>query len=554
VRADYHALYSKHVDELFYAPADCRSQRAQVLFSEWQADIKNRIATLRAKQRGEGHDLTQREARALAGEWYCWYVDQHEENPGEPRRWAKLREILFLLLEDAGGDPETLEIDMKAPEVREEIHPRLADEAKTAQFLVSKGEALTPAAMAMFLDAVIDEFLQATELLRRRAAGDYSPDQHLHTLAEYRKAAPQSAAPGSGKTAMQLFEGYISASNLALGSVVRWRVVFTTLDKHLAGRDFDALSDDEAQRWVAALVTRKRSPFTVMTIWVTALKAVGKWAVKQRQIARNPFADCSVSVPKKTRHRETKAFSTEEIRLILSSASAIKNTRRPAVAARRWVPWICAYSGARAGEITQLRGQDVIERDGITALRITPDAGSVKTRETRTVPIHEHLIEQGFLHYVKAKGRGPLFFDPAPTDATDTDITNPKRPRAVQVRSRLGIWVRSLGIADGEVSPTHGWRHSFKQIAARHNISDRVSDAITGHAPPTEGRAYGAPTLEDMANALKLFPRYKVDLGGDEAPRVSEGTESIVEQIRDTHCETSAAPIGISRIDGVDLT
>jgi integrase len=80
------------------------------------------------------------------------------------------------------------------------------------------------------------------------------------------------------------------------------------------------------------------------------------------------------------------------------------------------------------------------------------------------------------------------------------------------VRSRLGIWVRSLGIADGEVSPTHGWRHSFKQIAARHNISDRVSDAITGHAPPTQGRAYGAPTLGDMADALKLFPRYKVDI------------------------------------------
>jgi len=293
--------------------------------------------------------------------------------------------------------------------------------------------------------------------------------------------------------------------------VVRWRVVFTTLDKHLAGRDFDALSDDEAQRWVAALVTRKRSPFTVMTVWVTALKAVGKWAVKQRLIARNPFADCSVSVPKKTRHRETKAFSTEEIRLILTSASAIKNTRRPAMAARRWVPWICAYSGARAGEITQLRGQDVVERDGIGALRITPEAGSVKTRVARTVPLHEHLIAQGFLDFVNAKGRGPLFYYAEHETPEARDTTNPKRPPAVQVRSRLGVWVRSLGIADREVSPTHGWRHSFKQIAARHNISDRVSDAITGHTPPTEGRAYGTPTLEDMANALKQFPRHKID-------------------------------------------
>src|SRR5215472_6010972 len=52
VRADYQALYRKHVNELFYAPADCPSRRAEVLFSEWQAEIKNRIATLRAKQRG----------------------------------------------------------------------------------------------------------------------------------------------------------------------------------------------------------------------------------------------------------------------------------------------------------------------------------------------------------------------------------------------------------------------------------------------------------------------------------------------------------------------
>jgi integrase len=511
VRTDYQALYGKHVDELFYAPPDCPAQRAQVLFSEWQADIKNRIATLRAKQRGEGHDLTQREARALAGEWYKWYVNQHEENPGQPRRWAELREVLFLLLEDVAGDPETGEIDMEAPEVRQEIHPRLADEAKTAQFLASKGEALTPAANGMFLDALLDEFLEATDLLQRRARGDYAPDRHLQSLPEYRKAAPQSAVLRSGKSATQLFEGYSAASNLAAGSIDRWRVVFSTLDKHLAERDFDALSDDEAQRWVTALVTKKRSPFTVMTIWVTALKAVGAWAVKQRHIARNPFADCSVRVPKKMRHRETQAFSTDEIRLILSSAGAIKNTRRPAIAARRWVPWVCAYSGARAGEITQLRGQDVIERDGVKALRITPDAGSVKTKEARTVPIHEHLIEQGFLDYVKAKGKGPLFYIPAPTEVTDADITTPKRPRAIQVRNRLAVWTRSIGIADREVSPTHGWRHTFKQIADRHGMSDRVSDAITGHAPQTEGRAYGAPTLEDMANALKLFPRYKVE-------------------------------------------
>jgi hypothetical protein len=84
------------------------------------------------------------------------------------------------------------------------------------------------------------------------------------------------------------------------------------------------------------------------------------------------------------------------------------------------------------------------------------------------------------------------------------------RTIAVQVRNRLSAYRTYPFIKDKEVSPTHGWRHSFKQIADRHNISERVHDAITDHAPPSQGRGYGAPTLDDMAEALKQFPRFKV--------------------------------------------
>ena len=57
-------------------------------------------------------------------------------------------------------------------EVGEELHPGLADEAKTAQFLAGKWEVLTPAAMTLFLDAVFREIGEAVNLLRRRAYGD----------------------------------------------------------------------------------------------------------------------------------------------------------------------------------------------------------------------------------------------------------------------------------------------------------------------------------------------------------------------------------------------
>src|SRR5258705_2801773 len=92
IRSDYQALYGRGWEEIFNLGPEHSAQRAKVLFSEWQADLDNRFAALRAKQRGEGHDLTQREAQALAGEWYRWFTSSYEENPGAANHWARLRE------------------------------------------------------------------------------------------------------------------------------------------------------------------------------------------------------------------------------------------------------------------------------------------------------------------------------------------------------------------------------------------------------------------------------------------------------------------------------
>ena len=78
---------------------------------------------------------------------------------------------------------------------------------------------------------------------------------------------------------------------------------------------------------------------------------------------------------------------------------------------KRWCPWLAAYSGARMGELTQLRGVDIVTTDGIHAMKISPEAGTTKTGKARTVPLHEHLIKQGFLTFVKANGKGPLFYN-----------------------------------------------------------------------------------------------------------------------------------------------
>ncbi len=251
------------------------------------------------------------------------------------------------------------------------------------------------------------------------------------------------------------------------------------------------------------MVSLNRSAGTVAKTWLNASSTVFGWALRQKIVRRNPFADVPFEVPRKTKVRDTSALYADEQKLILKAALQIADTRTPDDAVKRWVPWLSAYTGARVGEITQLGKKDVIERDGIHAILITPDAGTVKTGYARAVPLHEHLIAQGFLDFVSAHEDGPLFYNPPQGNAG-------KKPRYAQARQRLAAWVRSLGVSDKEVRPNHGWRHTFKQIADQAGITERTSNYITGHAQSNEGAKYGKPTLAQMAEAMKKFPRYEL--------------------------------------------
>ena len=530
VRREYQTLYGPAWEEKFHRPADTPSDKAVAEHAAWAAKVKSRIAALRAKQRGEGHDLTQREARALAGEWYRWFTSHHEENPGRPRNWEGARCAFEDVVEEAARDPERGEIgelDMTDPDTRryvEEQYPYLSKAA--SEFLISRGEILTPTAMAMFLDELMKEMHTALLRLGDVAGGDYSPDHHLQMLPQYRKAKPNgqhSAALTRGRTgpaqlssAVEIFDASCKGRGIKPSTIVGQRYVFIALD-----RENWRAPDWDAQQWLDGLVTDDRSPQTVRK-WLATMRAVFNWAIRQRAkdaegrrlVETNPFKDCFIKVPKRPKLRETdKAFTEEEIQTILRASTAIGDRpNKPPDAARRWVPWLCAYTGARGGEMTQLRTQDIEQRARGPVLHITPEAGTTKTNNARWVPLHPHLIEMGFLDYVASvKARlgkdGPLFYRTRTQPAQNSNGRGP----ATRARENLAKWVRELGITDPGVQPLHGWRHTFKTRAMRAKIEERIRDEICGHAPGSAGDGYEHPTVEDMAEAMKRFPRYEVE-------------------------------------------
>ena len=164
----------------------------------------------------------------------------------------------------------------------------------------------------------------------------------------------------------------------------------------------------------------------------------------------------------------------------------------------RWVPWLCAFSGARVSEVCQVRAEDVLQLEGIWCIRFTPEAGSLKNVSSeRAVPLHPALIEQGFLEFVEKVGSGPLFAELKP------DRFGSRGGNGTKV---LGRWVRAMGLTDPRISPNHSWRHQFRTLGRRYGLATDILDAITGHRRKTVADTYGEFPIGALYREITKIP------------------------------------------------
>jgi hypothetical protein len=99
------------------------------MFRDWETEVAGRIAAIRAERTGEGVALTPQQARALAGEWYEWFIARHPVN--DQRKWEALRDRVREALREATGDDQWERSDpddlwREDAEVRRAVRPVLA--------------------------------------------------------------------------------------------------------------------------------------------------------------------------------------------------------------------------------------------------------------------------------------------------------------------------------------------------------------------------------------------------------------------------------------------
>jgi len=350
------------------------------------------------------------------------------------------------------------------------------------------------------------DFAQELELRAEKAL-------ELRRLKEAREGRELSEAERSNRalSLIGLFEKYAAVPGRNPKTIAQWRPYVANLVEHVGSDNAHALTSKHLIAWRNYLRDEAKfrgKPLSAKTIngsYLGAVSTLLAWAAGDGLIDANPMLTVAkVTAPKAQRLRP-KEFTTDEATTILTATlepieGKAGDDWRNSV---RWVPWLMAYSGARVNEVTQLRKADIVELDGIWVMRFTPEAGPIKTREARTVPLHSHLIETRFLDFVQERPAGPLFYNPI-----NRRSDNALNRQASRLGSRLAEWVRNLGIEG--VKPNHAWRHLFNTLAAEHGLDHRATLAILGHSAGNVNQQYGSVPISRLATELEKLPRFSV--------------------------------------------
>lgn len=184
-----------------------------------------------------------------------------------------------------------------------------------------------------------------------------------------------------------------------------------------------------------------------------------------------------------------------------------------------WLPLICAFTGARPGEASQIFVKDVYNVDGIWVLHITDQSAmqTLKNKHSdRLVPLHPRLIALGFLDFIEERRQeygdlSPIF----------PDLRFDKRSGMARATSRwfsghgakdygyLGV----CGFVKNQGYCLYSFRHTFINALRRKAQSDMATKQLVGHVTMKYDitARYGEPhSLEQLAEAIK-----QIDLSVD---------------------------------------
>lgn len=172
-----------------------------------------------------------------------------------------------------------------------------------------------------------------------------------------------------------------------------------------------------------------------------------------------------------------------------------------------FVPMLLTYLGLRRAEATGLTTADVVQEEGIWAVKIRENVirGVKNDQSTRDVPVPAELIRLGFIDYVqrlKELGHSALF----PELISPSSRANPGDRF---YKSFIPLIKAEKALADQLWGrPIHALRHGFSNTLKQQGVEISIIEDITGHLGRTEGetRYTHIARLGLMQKAIAAYP------------------------------------------------
>jgi integrase len=469
--------------------------------------------------------LSHKDVHALAGEIYRVFIAENDDDPGEPEDWDRLLARIEAAMPDrygpgsSVGEGERGRSQLPAGFVAIKLFG-----PKVTEFLTSRGLALNTESFSKVCTVVAMAMRDAAHRLKRNATGDYTTDPAANRFPVSAKFEPRPLVANHGPVSLDFFlEKWEEQTVVARSTRQSWVGKLKNLMAFSGKSDVAAITQDDVIAWRDHRRKTGVSPKTISMGDLAGTRSMFNWAVgapEMKAITVNPVLGVSQDYAEPLQTREKGYRLDEAEKILLATKTHFPNLSEASAGARRWMPWLMAFSGARAAEIGQLHSDNVFQeatprRTHVWCINLTPEDGTIKGRKYRKVPLHPQVLEQGFLEYV-AKRRGkPLFYDPELARKSGTH-----HRQADKVGERVAAWVRDLEI-DEALQPNHAWRHRFETLGRGLQLREDIVNYITGHKTDGVAAKYGDYLILALQLAIGHFPNYfqlqeKLDVEDDE--------------------------------------
>jgi integrase len=421
--------------------------------------------------------LSHKDTLALAGEVRADFVRAFDEEPGDPAMWDKIAEADRAALEGrlnplAVPTESTIERDL------EKRFGGFADVVLRRHALVIDQDT-----RLRLLRHVVTAMKDARRVNVAKACGDYSDTGETKQYPNF--SAKKAISSGKLDKDQLTFSAVIDtevafrkkgrgANPLPANTESKFRKAVEEFAAHRGSEIIATVTPREADAWMNAMLEAEEVSVSTVKQRIQNLKTVIEWA-RKRGLGEvfpdgNPVELVTLPKPKSISSAD-RTFRLDEARTVLQAS---RTSEKRDI---RWLPWLCAYSGARINEVAQLRPDDFFRVGEDWFFRLTTRGGrSIKNQHSiRRVPVHPDVIAEGLLDFVFEPGR-----------AVDRCLF-PKRS-ALNVRD----WIRhDLGLTRVELAPNHGWRHLFEDLAMSAGMSDTAKSYITGRSRGSSDEGYG---------------------------------------------------------------